>query len=92
MPQLPINHCSFKQSIALIDCNAFYASCERIFNPKLLKKPVVVLSNNDGCIIARSDEAKSLGAKWDFKKKKWYITNMLDKKTKKVVFCIFDKI
>ena len=49
--------------IALIDCNNFYASCERVFNPKLKNKPVVVLSNNDGCIIARSNEAKSLGIK-----------------------------
>jgi len=46
---------------ALIDCNNFYASCERAFNPALLCKPVVVLSNNDGCIIARSNEAKALG-------------------------------
>lgn len=46
---------------ALIDCNNFYASCERAFNPKLNGKPVIVLSNNDGCVIARSNEAKSLG-------------------------------
>ena len=52
-----------RQIFSLIDCNSFYASCERIFNPKLLNKPVVVLSNNDGCIIARSDEAKRLGIK-----------------------------
>jgi DNA polymerase V len=45
---------------ALIDCNNFYASCERVFNPKLEGKPVVVLSNNDGCIVARSNEAKAL--------------------------------
>src|SRR5262249_55588708 len=45
---------------ALIDCNNFYVSCERLFEPMLLGKPVVVLSNNDGCVIARSDEAKSL--------------------------------
>jgi DNA polymerase V len=63
MPQLPINHHSLNQSIALIDCNSFYASCERIFNPKLLGKPIVVLSNNDGCIITRSNEAKKLGIK-----------------------------
>lgn len=49
--------------IALADCNNFYASCERVFNPKLKNKPVVVLSNNDGCIIARSNEAKKLGLK-----------------------------
>ena len=45
----------------LADCNNFYASCERVFNPKLNNKPVVVLSNNDGCVIARSNEAKALG-------------------------------
>lgn len=46
---------------ALIDCNNFYASCERLFRPDLLGKPVVVLSNNDGCVIARSKEAKEIG-------------------------------
>ena len=46
---------------ALIDCNNFYASCERVFNPSLNGKPVVVLSNNDGCVIARSNEAKEVG-------------------------------
>lgn len=46
---------------ALIDGNNFYASCERIFRPELRNKPVVVLSNNDGCAIARSNEAKKLG-------------------------------
>jgi DNA polymerase V len=49
--------------IALIDCNNFYASCERAFNPKLEGKPVVVLSNNDGCVVARSNEVKALGIK-----------------------------
>jgi len=48
---------------ALVDCNNFYVSCERVFNPTLEGKPVVVLSNNDGCIISRSNEAKSLGIK-----------------------------
>ncbi len=52
-----------KKLFALIDCNNFYVSCERVFNPKLLGQPVVVLSNNDGCIIARSEEAKALGIK-----------------------------
>jgi DNA polymerase V len=47
--------------IALVDCNNFYVSCERLFNPKLINRPVVVLSNNDGCIVARSNEAKKLG-------------------------------
>ena len=45
---------------ALVDCNNFYVSCERVFNPCLINQPVVVLSNNDGCIIARSNEAKAL--------------------------------
>jgi DNA polymerase V len=46
---------------ALIDCSNFYASCERVFQPRLMGRPIVVLSNNDGCVIARSDEAKALG-------------------------------
>ena len=61
--QLQNNHPSQNNSIALIDCNNFYASCERIFNPRLIGKPIVVLSNNDGCIITRSAEAKELGIK-----------------------------
>jgi DNA polymerase V len=46
---------------AIVDCNSFYCSCERVFRPDLKNRPVVVLSNNDGCIISRSDEAKALG-------------------------------
>ena len=49
--------------IGLADCNNFYCSCERVFRPDLIGKPVVVLSNNDGCVIARSEEAKALGYK-----------------------------
>ncbi len=49
--------------VAVVDCNNFYASCERVFNPKLQGKPIVVLSNNDGIIVARSEEAKALGIK-----------------------------
>jgi DNA polymerase V len=49
-----------KDRIALVDCDNFYVSCERVFNPRLKEKPVVVLSNNDGCIVARSQEAKAL--------------------------------
>jgi len=49
--------------VALVDCNNFYASCERVFNPALRGKPLVVLSNNDGCVVARSQEAKALGIK-----------------------------
>jgi DNA polymerase V len=48
---------------ALVDCNNFYASCERAFQPKLVGKPIIVLSNNDGCVVARSNEAKELGIK-----------------------------
>lgn len=61
---------------ALVDCNNFYVSCERVFNPRLEGKPVVVLSNNDGCIISRSEEAKKLGlqmAEPAFKKIKFLI-------------------
>ena len=47
--------------LALVDCNNFYVSCERVFNPKLEGKPVVVLSNNDGCVVSRSNEVKALG-------------------------------
>ena len=46
---------------ALIDGNNFYASCERVFQPELRHRPLIVLSNNDGCVIARSEEAKALG-------------------------------
>ncbi len=48
-------------AVALVDCNNFYVSCERVFDPSLIQQPVVVLSNNDGCVIARSEEAKQLG-------------------------------
>lgn len=60
---------------ALVDCNNFYASCERVFQPALRGRPVVVLSNNDGCVIARSNEAKALGidmgAPWHLFKKRF---------------------
>ena len=52
-----------KNKIALVDCNSFYVSCERLFNPSIIKKPVIVLSSNDGCVISRSTEAKMLGIK-----------------------------
>ncbi len=54
-------HCLKPRNIALIDVNNFYVSCERVFNPKLINKPIVVLSNNDGCAVARSNEVKALG-------------------------------
>ena len=53
----------YNKKIALIDCNSFYVSCERLFKPSLIRKPVIVLSSNDGCIISRSNEAKALGIK-----------------------------
>ncbi len=61
--------------VALVDCNNFYASCERVFQPTLRGRPVVVLSNNDGCVIARSNEAKALGiemgAPWHLNRQKF---------------------
>lgn len=51
------------RTLALIDCNNFYVSCERVFNPRLIGRPVVVLSNNDGCVVARSNEVKALGVR-----------------------------
>ena len=68
----------YTKKIALVDCNSFYVSCETLFNPKLRNKPVVVLSNNDGCIISRSNEAKALGIKMGepyFKEKDVIIKN-----------------
>ena len=59
---MSFTNCTEKK-IALVDCNSFYVSCERLFNPKIQYKPVVVLSNNDGCVISRSREAKTLGIK-----------------------------
>src|SRR5437588_11263996 len=52
-----------KKVFALIDCNNFYVSCERVFHAAIQNTPVVVLSNNDGCILARSNESKKLGVK-----------------------------
>ena len=52
-----------KKKIALVDCNSFYVSCERLFNPSIIKKAVIVLSSNDGCVISRSIEAKALDIK-----------------------------
>lgn len=49
------------EHLALVDVNNFYVSCERLFDPRLENRPVVVLSNNDGCVVARSPEAKALG-------------------------------
>jgi len=69
------------KKLALIDCNSFYVSCERLFNPRIRKKPVVVLSNNDGCIISRSNEAKALGIKMGepyFKAKDTIVKNKVE--------------
>ena len=67
--------------LALVDCNNFYASCERLFQPQLRNRPVVVLSNNDGCVIARSNEAKALGiemgAPWHLNKAKFAKHNVI---------------
>ena len=71
----------YTRKIALVDCNSFYVSCERLFNPKIRRKPVVVLSNNDGCIISRSNEAKALGIKMGepyFKAKDIIIKNKVE--------------
>ena len=69
------------RKLALVDCNSFYVSCERLFNPKIRRKPVVVLSNNDGCVISRSNEAKALGIKMGepyFKTKDIIIKNKVE--------------
>lgn len=66
-----------KNVFALVDCNNFYASCERVFNPKLKQKPIVILSNNDGCIVARSQEAKEIGV--PFGKPYFELKEMLEK-------------
>ena len=65
------------RAIALVDCNNFYVSCERVFQPKLEGKPVVVLSNNDGCVVSRSQEVKDLGLKMAVP---WYQMKDLAKK------------
>lgn len=61
--------------LALIDCNNFYVSCERVFQPELCSRPVVVLSNCDDCVIARSNEAKvlgiAMGAPWHLHRKEF---------------------
>ncbi|WP_025184299.1 Y-family DNA polymerase [Leptospira interrogans] len=65
----------------LVDCNSFYCSCERLFRPDLKNKPVVVLSNNDGCVISRSKEAKELGIKMGesaFKRKEYFEENKIE--------------
>jgi len=82
-----------KNKIALVDCNSFYVSCERLFNPSINKKPVVVLSSNDGCVISRSTEAKALGIKMGepyFKVKK--IVKQNDIKTFSTNFALYGDI
>lgn len=81
MNQVDIDH--FKNSptvYAMVDCNNFYASCERVFDPTLAEKPIVILSNNDGCVIARSQEAKDMdipmGAP-EFKYRKFFKENQV---------------
>ncbi|MBU1447779.1 MAG: Y-family DNA polymerase [Gammaproteobacteria bacterium] len=72
-----------KRAIALVDCNNFYVSCERLFQPKLEGKPVVVLSNNDGCVVSRSQEVKDLGMKMAVP---WYQMKALAKRHGIVAF------
>jgi len=82
-----------KNKIALVDCNSFYVSCERLFNPSIAKKPVIVLSSNDGCVISRSTEAKILGIKMGepyFKIKKIVTEN--DVKTFSTNFSLYGDI
>ena len=82
-----------KNKIALVDCNSFYVSCERLFNPSIIKKPVIVLSSNDGCVISRSTEAKALGIKMGepyFKVKK--ITKENDVKIFSTNFALYGDI
>ncbi len=82
-----------KKKIALVDCNSFYVSCERLFNPSLIEKPVIVLSSNDGCVISRSTEAKVLGIKMGepyFKVKK--IVKENDVKTFSTNFSLYGDI
>ena len=71
------------KSIALIDCNNFYVSCERVFNPALKRKPIIVLSNNDGCVIARSQDVKNLGIKMGVP---WFRVQNFAKRHKIIVF------
>ena len=76
-----IKYTTKKNRIALIDCNSFYVSCERLFKPKIQKRAVVVLSNNDGCVISRSQEAKDMGIKMGepyFKVKKLITRNKIE--------------
>ena len=77
-----------KKIFVLADCNSFYASCERVFNPKLEKKPVVVLSNNDGCVVARTTEAKALGIKMG---EPFFKTKSIIKKARITGLFLFDK-
>ncbi len=58
---MPVGPAADGSLVALADCDSFYASCERVCRPDLIGRPIVVLSNNDGCIVARSREAKTLG-------------------------------
>ena len=67
-----------KQQLALVDCNNFYVSCERVFRPDLKNVLLVVLSNNDGCVVSRSNEAKALGIKMA---QPWFECKALPKST-----------
>ena len=72
-----------EKNLALVDCNNFFVSCERVFRPDLEGKPVIVLSSNDGCAIARSNEAKALGIRMG---EPWFKVKDLPKYRAVVVF------
>lgn len=72
-----------EKNLALVDCNNFFVSCERVFRPDLEGKPVIVLSSNDGCAIARSNEAKALGIRMG---EPWFKVKDLPKYRDVVVF------
>jgi DNA polymerase V len=75
----------YDNAVALIDCNNFFASCERAVNPELCSRPVAILSNNDGCIISRSDEVKALGVK--MAEPLFHVRELLEKHNTAIISC-----
>ncbi len=76
---------SYENAIALIDCNNFFASCERAVNSELCSRPVAILSNNDGCIISRSNEVKALGVK--MAQPLFQVRDLLEKYNTAIISC-----
>ena len=76
---------SYDNAIALVDCNNFFASCERAVNPELCSRPVAILSNNDGCIISRSDEVKALGV--EMAQPLFQVRELLEKHNTAIISC-----